>query len=35
MILATTATAEFLGLGAAFSSALIFLAIAILRYPQA
>mgnify|MGYP006369570027 CR=1 FL=1 len=34
MILATTATAEFLGLGAAFSSALIFFIIAFLRYPQ-
>lgn len=34
-MIATAAAAEFLGLGAAFLSALIFLAIAILRYPQA
>jgi hypothetical protein len=35
MILATTATAESLGLGAAFLSAIIFFIIAFFRYPQA
>jgi hypothetical protein len=35
MILATTATAEFLGLGAAVLLVVIFFIIAILRHPQA